>query len=90
MIEIINVSSKGQIVIPEKIRKHLGIKAGSKLVLFEKDESIFLKKAEQVIKHLEESERKEEVGWMILAEKSLEEVWDNPRDEGVWKKYLSK
>ena len=32
--------------------------------------------------------RKENIGWMILAEKSMKEIWDNKKDEEVWSKYL--
>ncbi|MHA1585332.1 MAG: ribbon-helix-helix domain-containing protein [Promethearchaeota archaeon] len=32
--------------------------------------------------------RKEEVGWMILAEQSLEEIWDNKEDDKIWQNYL--
>ncbi len=32
--------------------------------------------------------RKEKIGWMILAEKSLEDMWDNKSDDEVWSKYL--
>ena len=30
----------------------------------------------------------EKRGWMILAEKSLEEIWNNEQDELIWKEYL--
>lgn len=88
MIEIVTVSSKGQLVIPEKVRRRLGIRPGAKLVLFERNGDILLKKEKDVAKHLEESERKEEMGWLTLAEQSLRELWDNPKDERVWSKYL--
>jgi len=26
--------------------------------------------------------------WMLLAEKSLRKLWDNPKDEKVWGEYL--
>lgn len=32
--------------------------------------------------------RKEKIGWMILAEKSLSKIWDNKKDDEVWSKYL--
>lgn len=87
-MEIINVSSRGQIVIPEEVRIHLKIKQGTKLVLMEKDGTIILKKEEEVVKHLEEDERKEAIGWMLLTEGALKKVWDNQKDEKVWKRYL--
>ena len=30
---------------------------------------------------------KEKTGWMALSEKSLEKVWENKKDDGVWGKY---
>ncbi len=87
-MEIINVSSRGQIVIPEEVRIHLKIKQGTKLVLLEKNGTIILKKEEEVVKHLEEDERKEAIGWMLLTEGALKKVWDNQKDKKVWKRYL--
>ncbi len=89
-IRTVSVSSKGQIVIPEEIRKDLKIKEGSKLVLVETGNKIVLEKESDFLaaaRTLSEAE-KERLGWMILAEQSLAKVWDNPKDEAVWKKYL--
>ncbi|MBI3037045.1 AbrB/MazE/SpoVT family DNA-binding domain-containing protein [Candidatus Woesearchaeota archaeon] len=87
-MEVVSVSSKGQVVIPEKVRKKLGIGAGSRLVLLEKEGSILLKREDAITKRLEETETKETIGWLILGEKSLEKVWDNAKDEKTWKRYL--
>ena len=35
-----------------------------------------------------ERNKKEKIGWMILAEKSMKKIWDNKRDDEVWNKYL--
>ena len=35
-----------------------------------------------------ESTRKEKIGWMIMAEKSMKQIWDNKKDEKEWSKYL--
>lgn len=35
-----------------------------------------------------ETNKKEKIGWMILAEKSMKQIWDNKRDDKVWEKYL--
>jgi len=35
-----------------------------------------------------EKNRKEKIGWMIVAEKSMKKVWDNKKDDEVWSKYL--
>ena len=40
------------------------------------------------MKHLNETKKKEEIGWMILVEKSLQDVWNNPKDDKLWRKYL--
>ena len=87
MLDVITVSSRGQMVIPEKIRSQLGIIPGTKLVVFEKDGDIILKKEELVARRLLMDEKLETLGWLALAEKSLKEVWDNDKDE-AWQKYL--
>ena len=86
-IEIVNVSSRGQIVIPGKIRKSMDIKEGSKLVAIERNNEIVLMKEEGVLKTLESS-GKEDAGWLAIAEHSLKDIWDNEKDEKVWEKYL--
>lgn len=35
-----------------------------------------------------EVNRKEKYGWMILAEKSIEKMWANRKDDKTWSKYL--
>jgi len=35
-----------------------------------------------------EKNRKEKIGWMILAEKSMAKIWDNKKDDETWEKYL--
>ena len=35
-----------------------------------------------------ETIRKEEIGWLTLAEQSLKEIWDNEEDDEIWKTYL--
>ena len=51
----------------------------------------FLSKSEfirNLIMEKLERNRKEKIGWMILAEKSMNELWDNKKDEEIWSKYL--
>ncbi|HEY9205759.1 MAG TPA: AbrB/MazE/SpoVT family DNA-binding domain-containing protein [Candidatus Methanoperedens sp.] len=43
-IDMVTISSKGQIVIPKKILKSLGLKEQDKLLIFNKGENILLKK----------------------------------------------
>jgi len=35
-----------------------------------------------------DSHKKEKIGWMVLAEKSLNKLWDNKKDDKTWSKYL--
>ncbi|MEK6897348.1 MAG: ribbon-helix-helix domain-containing protein [Nanoarchaeota archaeon] len=39
-----------------------------------------------IIEKLERN-RKEKIGWMILAERSMKKLWGNKEDE-IWNKYL--
>lgn len=46
-IEVASLSSKGQIVIPQEIRKNLHLDTGSKLVVFSDGENIMLRPIEK-------------------------------------------
>ena len=35
-----------------------------------------------------EKNRKEKIGWLVIAEKSMKKIWDNKEDDEVWSKYL--
>ena len=35
-----------------------------------------------------ETNRKEKAGFLILAEKSMAKIWDNKKDDKIWRKYL--
>lgn len=87
-LRTVNVNSRGQLVIPEDIRKDLGIDGTTTLILIKKEGDILLKKENTVVRQLEEAERKEDIGWIVLGEKSLGNVWDNAKDEKAWKRYL--
>lgn len=43
-VEIINVSSKGQVVLPSGMRNKLDINAGDKLMVYCGEDAIFIKK----------------------------------------------
>lgn len=34
-----------------------------------------------------EKNKKEKIGWFILAEQSMKKIWDN-KEEKIWSKYL--
>ena len=87
MMETVTLSSRGQLVIPERIRNEFHMSAGTRLVLIEKGKQIILEKEKDFLEQLQESE-KEKIGWLLLAEQNLKKLWDNPKDDEVWSKYL--
>lgn len=70
-IEIVNVGEKGQIVIPQRIRKSFKIEKGTKLVISENENKLVLKKI-----HINEDNL-----WMLVGEETLKKTWDNKYDE---------
>jgi len=91
-MEIIKTSSRGQIVIPEEVRKRHKIKEGTKLVLLEEDSRIILEKEdkfESIIKRNMNILRKKDPGTlnlMMASEKSLSKDWGSKEDD-VWDKF---
>ena len=43
ILEVTSLSTKGQIVIPKEIRKNLGLKPGTKLIVIQEKDNILLK-----------------------------------------------
>lgn len=80
-IQTITVSSKGQVVIPEEVRKELAIREGTKMVMIEKDGKITLEKEKQLLAKMD----KEKLGWLILAESSLAKDWLTKEEDEAWK-----
>jgi len=87
-MEIVKTSSKGQLVIPENIRIKHNIKDGTRFILIEQGDKLILEKEEKINKVLLKEKELEEKDWNALAEESLKEVWDNEKDDKVWRKYL--
>lgn len=71
MTEIINVGEKGQIVIPQKIRRDFKIEKGSKIMIKEDKGKIILKPIDLDDKYL----------LLLASELSLKKTWDNKYDE---------
>lgn len=46
--EVVSVSSKGQIVLPKRIRQKLGIEPGKKLLVATSEDNILLRKLEDL------------------------------------------
>ena len=43
-LEITSLSSRGQVVIPQDIREHLGLKTGEKFIVLGEEDTVILKK----------------------------------------------
>ena len=84
-MEVIHVSSRGQIVIPEHVRKRTGIQEGSRLILQEEENRIILKKESFVETQLSAIKRKEDFAWLSLSEKTLAKDWLSPEEDAAWK-----
>ena len=82
-MKTVTVSGKGQISIPQEIRKQLKVEKGSKLVIILKDKKLLIRKASDISQSI--GDIFEDV--VRYSERSLEEIWDNEEGE-VWNRYL--
>lgn len=82
-MKTIKVSDKGQISIPNSIRKTIGIEKGDELILFEVDGKILIEKTKEVSERIKEDFK----DILKFSEQSMKELWDNPEDE-IWNTYL--
>ncbi len=78
-VQTVRVSEKGQIAIPSKMRKSLGLRRGSTLLLIEDKGRILVAKAERAA----ESVADEFADLARHAEKTFKDLWENKADE-VW------
>ncbi len=78
-MKIVRLSVKGQIVIPARIRKELGLSAGDKLLVEQKHESVILKPTTKLssLRGIDKSKvASEEVD-------KLREEWDEEFEQGI-------
>ena len=76
------VGLKGEIIIPEELRKKLGIKPETKVKIGIKDKEIFIRKDEDFVKWLKERVKKygmdlSKVNLKKVYESQFEEKWKN-------------
>ena len=84
-IKTVRVSDKGQIAIPQEIRKQMSIERGEELILLQIDGKLLIEKQQKVAKKVEDDFK----DILKFSEKSLKEVWDNKSDD-IWSNYLRK
>ena len=74
------MGKRGQLVIPEDIRKDLEIEDETVLILIERYGEIILKKESEILNKIDD----DEVFWKYLSRLSVEKIW-NKEDE-IWDK----
>ena len=77
-IRTVKVNERGQIVIPEDIRKDFGIKKSSVLVMIEGTQEIILRKESDILNDIND----EEVFWRNLSVESMKIAWD--KEDSGW------
>ena len=82
-IRTVNVNERGQIVIPEDIRKDLGIVDSTTLVMIEKDGEILIRKENDVLLALDDDSF-----WRSVAKESLKRAWN--KEDNAWDKIAKK
>lgn len=82
-IRTVAVNERGQIVIPEDIRKDMGIEGTDTLVIIEKEGEIVIKKESEVLAALGE-----DAFWKALARESMGRAWG--KEDELWDKIAKK
>ena len=79
-IRTVNLNERGQIVIPEDIRKDFGIKGSMTMVLIEREDEIALKMESDVLDSIESGNN----FWKKLQKESMKNAWS--REDVIWEK----
>ncbi|MBI3036015.1 AbrB/MazE/SpoVT family DNA-binding domain-containing protein [Candidatus Woesearchaeota archaeon] len=78
-IRTVNLNERGQIVIPEDIRKDFGLDKTATLVMIEKGDEIVLRRESDVLRLIGE-----EKFWIALSREGMKSAWD--KEDEVWDK----
>jgi len=90
-MKLVSVTKKGQVTIPEEVRKKLGIEAGTKLMVESVGEELALLKKVEIVDSLEELQRycRQLASGKGLTMKDIEEEIEAVRVE-IWKEKYEK
>ena len=90
-MKLVSVTKKGQVTIPEEVRKKLGIEAGTKLMVESVGEELALLKKVEIADSLEELQRycRQLASGKGLTMKEIEEEIEAVRAE-IWKEKYEK
>ncbi len=81
-LETIHVSSRGQIVIPEGMRKSMKLKQGAKLVILQQGERIILQTEESFLARMAGKHVKH-----APVAHTLGHDWAAPSDDATWNRF---
>ena len=72
-IEITKITSKGQVVIPQSIRRRAGLKEGERFLVYNNRDSIILKRTKDLesVGDVDEFEKTFKSMWKIATERKL-------------------
>lgn len=79
-IRTVTVNERGQIVIPEDMRRDIGIESSDTLVLIEKNGEIVIKKESEIMSAVEE-----DAFWRSISRESLKRMWG--KEDEIWDKF---
>ena len=80
----ISLNERGQIVIPEDIRKDFGMGRDTTLVLIERENEIVLRMESDILKILDD----EHDFWRKLQRESIKNAWS--KEDEIWDKVFNK
>ncbi len=76
-IRTVNISDRGQLVVPEDMRKDMGIKGGETLVLIERMGEIVIKRGSDVLDAMNDN-----AFWRTLSLGMMKNAWG--KEDDVW------
>lgn len=79
-IRTVNLNERGQIVIPEDVRKDFGLDKSTTLVLIEKKGEIVLKKESDFLEAIEGEDR----FWSVFQREAIKRGWS--KEDEIWDK----
>ncbi len=79
-LRTVNLNERGQIVIPEEIRKDFGLEGPATLVIIEKDNEIILKKESDVLTAVEDEDK----FWRYFSTEAMKMAWG--KEDEIWSK----
>ena len=81
-IRTVSVNERGQLVIPEDIRKDFGIRGGTTLVMIKAGGELVLRKESEVIDAIEDK------FWGAMAATAMTDAWG--KEDEIWDRFAKR